>query len=82
MLDTNVMDGAPHVPVAPEPEAMVGYAAAAEYLGVALGTLYAWTHYRRVPHYRIGKRCVRFRLSELAAWIERGAVPAAEQVTP
>lgn len=52
----------------------VGYAAAAEFLGVAKGTLYAWVHQRRVPHIRIGRRCVRFNRSALQAFLDERAV--------
>ncbi len=58
-------------------EETLGYAEAAVLLGVARGTLYAWTSLRKVPHYRIGRRCVRFMRSELVAWMHRHAVPIA-----
>ncbi len=48
---------------------MVGYREAAAFLGVAVGTLYAWVHHGRVPCYRLGRRCVRFDLTQLARWL-------------
>jgi excisionase family DNA binding protein len=57
----------------------LGYSEAAELLGVAKGTLYAWTSRRRVPHYRVGRRCVRFLKSELVSWMQRHAVPVADE---
>ena len=58
------------------PEGAVGYAEAATLLGVKIGTLYAWTSQRKVPHYRVGPRCVRFVRSELLAWLQSHAVSA------
>ena len=55
-------------------EALVGYDEAARLLGVARNTVYFWVHTRRVPHVRLGPRCVRFRPSELRAWIDAHAV--------
>ena len=44
---------------------------AAEYLGVALGTLRNWTSARYVPHVRRG-RVVRYRRDVLDRWLSRG----------
>ncbi len=61
---------------------MISYAEASEFLGVPVGTLYAWVHARRIPHIRLGSRMVRFRLDALKEWVAtrdvpEGAVPAA-----
>ena len=42
---------------------------AAELLGISPGTLYHWVSERRVPHIKLGLRCLRFRRGDLAAWI-------------
>ena len=48
---------------------MMGYAEAAEFLGVPKGTLYSLVSRGRIPHYRIGPRFVRFRQEELEQWL-------------
>jgi excisionase family DNA binding protein len=45
--------------------ALVGIEEASEHLGISKRKLYALTEERAVPHYRIGKRAVRFDLAEL-----------------
>ncbi len=50
------------------------YAEAAKLLDVPLGTLYAWVHKRRVPHFRLSGRAVRFSRSALLNWLEAAAV--------
>lgn len=42
--------------------------AVAEYLGVSRRTLEVWVQRRRIPFHKVG-RLVRFRLSEVDAWI-------------
>ncbi len=54
----------------------IAYAEAAALLGIAVGTLYAWVHQRRIPHYRIGPRCVRFSRSELLHFLQDHAIAA------
>ena len=44
-------------------------AAAAELLQVKIGTLYAWTSQRRVPHFRLSGRCVRFSRARLLEFL-------------
>jgi excisionase family DNA binding protein len=71
----------PQVP-APAPAAdMLDYQSAAELLGLKLATLYAWTSQRRVPHFKLGRRCVRFSHSELTTWLQERAVPARAAAT-
>jgi excisionase family DNA binding protein len=63
--------------VVPNPqsaEPFVGYRDAAAYLGVAVGTLYSWVSARRIRFYRIGPRCIRFRISELRDWLDARVV--------
>ena len=53
---------------------IVGYEEAAKILGVAAGTLYAWVSQRRIPHFRVGPRCVRFSRRTLLAFLQARAV--------
>jgi excisionase family DNA binding protein len=52
----------------------IGYPEAAELLHVAPGTLYAWVHQKRIPHFRLSGRCVRFSRADLLAWMAGHAV--------
>ena len=49
---------------------------AADYLGIAIGTLYHWVSEERIPVVRISPRAIRFRLSDLSDWAERMTVMA------
>ena len=42
---------------------------AAKLLGVKRSTVYAWTHRREIPHYKVGKH-LRFVPDELDSWIQ------------
>jgi excisionase family DNA binding protein len=55
---------------------LLTYAAAADFLGIKRGTLYAWVHEGRIPHVRFSERCVRFDRAELEAWVEKRRVKA------
>lgn len=57
---------------------MIGYADAARYLGVPLGTLYYWVSLRCIPHIRLGPRLVRFDRGELSEWLAMRHVPPDE----
>jgi excisionase family DNA binding protein len=54
----------------------------ATHLGVARDSVYRWVERKGLPAYRVG-RLLRFRLSEVDAWVRRGggdeAVEPAEQ---
>jgi excisionase family DNA binding protein len=52
----------------------VGYAAAAEYIGIPTGTLRSLVYRRRVPHIRLGPRLVRFDLAAVDRWLIEHAV--------
>ena len=43
----------------------------AKFLGIAVGTAYHLVSQKRVPVVRISSRCIRFRPSEIAAWLEK-----------
>jgi excisionase family DNA binding protein len=42
----------------------------AELTGLAIGTLYHFVSEKRIPVVRLSKRCIRFRQSDLAHWIQ------------
>lgn len=57
-------------------EEILDYKAAAKVTGLPAGTLRALVCRKQIPHYRIGKRLVRFRQSELEQWLQaRHVVP-------
>lgn len=59
--------------------ARLGYAAAAAYLGVTVGTLRSMVHRGTVPHLRYGPRQVRFDRQDLDRWLDdRRVAPAAK----
>ena len=49
---------------------------AAQFLGVAPGSLYHMVSQRRVPCIRLSNRCLRFRMSDLKQLIDEKFVPA------
>ena len=49
-------------------EPRVSVKVAAHFLGVSTSLVYAWVERKQIPHYRLG-RAVRFKLSELDAWL-------------
>jgi excisionase family DNA binding protein len=74
-MSSPASDSDPKVPAPPDGE-VIGYAAAARALAVNINTLYAWVHQKRIPHIRYGRRNVRFRRSELLAYVEAHSVAA------
>lgn len=55
----------------PEQKRRVGLSEAAQYVGLAEGTLYKKCHFRTVPHGKVGGRLF-FDLDQLDAWIDAG----------
>lgn len=49
---------------------------AAAYLAVSKAYLYRLTHESRIPVIRLSRRCIRFRKSDLEAWLEAQRKPA------
>jgi len=43
--------------------------------GLAVGTLYHFVSQRRIPIVRISARCVRFRRSDIDAWLAERVIP-------
>ncbi|MDA8215114.1 MAG: helix-turn-helix domain-containing protein [Nitrospiraceae bacterium] len=50
----------------------------AEILGVKVSTLYAMTHYKKIPFFKLGK-LVRFRLSDVESWLQSKMVKPEEK---
>ncbi len=59
---------------------MITYTAAAQLLGVPIGTVYAWVSQRRIPHVRLGPRLVRFQRGALERWLEERQVAALDSL--
>ena len=53
---------------------IMSYAQAAKWLGVPVGTLYCWVYQRKVPHFRLGPRTVRFSRFALTSWLQTNQV--------
>jgi excisionase family DNA binding protein len=51
---------------------------AARFLNVKTQTVYLWASQRKIPCYKIAGWSLRFKLSELEAWLERQKQPVAE----
>ena len=51
---------------------------AAKMLCVAPATLYMWASAGRVPHIRLGNRCIRFQVAQLIEFINNKSVSPAE----
>jgi excisionase family DNA binding protein len=48
----------------------------ASFFNVALATISLWVQKNRIPYVRLGGRLVRFRLSDIEAYLQRCTVPA------
>jgi len=48
----------------------------AGFLGLAQGTVYHLVSQRRIPFTRLSSRCLKFRQSEILAWIEAKSLKA------
>ena len=53
---------------------LLTYAEVAKRFGMKLNTLYSLVRERRIPHVRLGKRLVRFPLTDLVKWIGESRV--------
>lgn len=56
----------------------LSYQEAADFLGLPVGTLYAMVSTKKIPHYRISKRLIRFSEAELQRWTEKHKVNASD----
>ena len=72
MNDSNgkVPTSAQHAASPGDFEEPVDVKTAARFLGVSPSLVYAYVERKQIPHYRMG-RAVRFRLSELEAWLRQ-----------
>jgi excisionase family DNA binding protein len=52
-----------------EQDEYLDYDQASRMLNVKKPTLYAWVSCKRIPHIRIGPRCIRFSRTELGEWL-------------
>lgn len=48
--------------------------AVSELTGLSVGTVYHWVSQKRIPVVRFSARCVRFRRSDIKAWIAQMVV--------
>lgn len=48
----------------------------AKYLDVSLATLWKWTRTKQIPCVRLGKKFIRFQITQLTEWLERSTIPA------
>ena len=52
-----------------EPRLLLDVKEVSRLTGFSVGTLYHWVSQRRVPFVRLSGRCIRFRPSDLEAWL-------------
>ncbi len=62
-------------------EGWVGVAEVAAYLRVAKESVYRWVEAKGLPAHRVG-RLLRFKLSEVDAWVKRGGGNGAGSASP
>lgn len=67
----------PHEQPLPEDQ-YLSYQEASRLLSVRTGTLYSWVSRKVIPYTRVGPRVVRFRRSDLEAWLNGRSVKPAE----
>jgi excisionase family DNA binding protein len=60
---------------------LLTYSETSQIIGVPLGTLYALVAQSRIPHVRLGPRLVRFRRTEIEAWLVAHSVPVKEGIS-
>ena len=60
---------------------ILGYAEAARFLNIPIGTLDCWVHNKRIPHIRIGRRAIKFVRSQLCEWLEQHQVQPSKDTT-
>lgn len=55
----------------------IGIKELSEYLDIPIGTLYAWTHQRKIPHLKLGKT-LKFDLQKIEVWLKKKEVKVYE----
>jgi excisionase family DNA binding protein len=63
-------------------ESALTYSQVARLLGLKLGTIYSLVARKQIPHFRIGRRLVRFSRRELDLWLTSRAVLPANDLAP
>jgi excisionase family DNA binding protein len=62
------------------PKQWLNVSEAADLIGVTKHTIYAYVSQRRVPFYKIpGSQMLKFRVSDLNAWLESGKVETIDE---
>lgn len=51
----------------------IGIKELSEYLDIKVGTIYSWTHMRKIPYYKIGRR-VKFDREKIERWLKNKEV--------
>lgn len=51
----------------------IGIKELSEYLDTPVGTLYVWTHQKKIPYYKIGRN-VKFDLEKIEDWLKKKEV--------
>ncbi len=46
----------------------------ADIIKVKVSTIYFWTHTGMIPHLKISRNCIRFRLGDVLKWLEEKEV--------
>lgn len=54
---------------------LIGYDEASDFTGIGKSTLYAMVCQKRLPHFRLGGRLVRFSKKELSEWLQERYIP-------
>ena len=52
----------------------ISYSEVSKLTSIPLGTLYSYVYKNKIPHYRIGKRLVRFSRREILEWLQESQV--------
>lgn len=60
---------------------LLTYQDASKFLGIPLSSMYALVSLRRIPHYRLSGRMVRFNLADLQSWVEERRVDVTRRAT-
>lgn len=53
---------------------------AAEFVGLSVSRLYALTCHKKIPHYKLNGKGLRFKRSELEEWLTRDRVATNEEI--
>ena len=65
----------------PEEDIIFDVQGVADYLKTSKKWVYAQTHLKTIPHYKLGNNQVRFKKSEIDTWLKSLKIPAAGEPT-